>query len=117
MKQKTIEWGTEKISVLFGQVFFPTLLGMLGVSAVTTIDGIFIGHGVGSDGIAAVNICVPLLMVLTGFGLMVGMGSSITASLCLSRGRARMARMTGGVFMFSSGWPVCRGRGAAFLQR
>ena len=93
MKQKTIEWGTEKISVLFGQVFFPTLLGMLGVSAVTTIDGIFIGHGVGSDGIAAVNICVPLLMVLTGFGLMVGMGSSITASLCLSRGRARMARV------------------------
>lgn len=72
---------------------FPTLLGMLGVSAVTTIDGIFIGHGVGSDGIAAVNICVPLLMVLTGFGLMVGMGSSITASLCLSRGRARMARV------------------------
>ena len=70
MKQKTIEWGTEKISVLFGQVFFPTLLGMLGVSAVTTIDGIFIGHGVGSNGIAAVNICVPLLMVLTGFGLM-----------------------------------------------
>ncbi|MEE0055285.1 MAG: MATE family efflux transporter, partial [Alistipes inops] len=65
MKQKTIEWGTEKISVLFGQVFFPTLLGMLGVSAVTTIDGIFIGHGVGSNGIAAVNICVPLLMVLT----------------------------------------------------
>ena len=93
MKQKTIEWGTEKISVLFGQVFFPTLLGMLGVSAVTTIDGIFIGHGVGSNGIAAVNICVPLLMVLTGFGLMVGMGSSITASLCLSRGRARMARV------------------------
>lgn len=93
MKQKTIEWGTEKISVLFGQVFFPTLFGMLGVSAVTTIDGIFIGHGVGSDGIAAVNICVPLLMVLTGFGLMVGMGSSIIASLCLSRGRARMARV------------------------
>ena len=68
MNRRRLNGVPRRFRVLFGQVFFPTLLGMLGVSAVTTIDGIFIGHGVGSDGIAAVNICVPLLMVLTGFG-------------------------------------------------
>ena len=92
MKKETIDWGTERIPVLFGKVFFPTLLGMLGVSAVTAIDGIFIGHGVGSDGIAAVNICIPLLMVVTGAGLMVGMGSSIVASVRLSKGQPSLAR-------------------------
>ncbi|MFR6414603.1 MAG: hypothetical protein ACLUNS_01960 [Alistipes shahii] len=39
---------------------------MLSISAVTVADGIFVGHGVGSDGIAAVNIYVPLLMLFRG---------------------------------------------------
>ena len=65
---------------------------MLSVSAVTTIDGIFVGHGVGSDGIAAVNICVPLLMFLTGVGLMVGAGCSVIASIHLSQGKFLSAR-------------------------
>ena len=92
MKEKTIDFGTGKVSALFRQLFFPTLLGMVCVSAVTTIDGIFVGHGVGSDGIAAVNICIPLLMILTGVGLMVGMGSSVIASVFLAHGQRKLAR-------------------------
>ena len=62
------------------------------MSAVTTIGGIFVGHGVGSDGIAAINICVPLLMVLMGVGLMVGAGCSVMASIYLSKGKPLLAR-------------------------
>ena len=92
MKKEVIDFGTEKVSVLFKKLFFPTLLGMLSMSAVTTIDGIFVGHGVGSDGIAAVNICVPLLMVLMGVGLMVGAGCSVVASIYLSKGKLLLTR-------------------------
>lgn len=92
MKEKVIDFGNGKVSTLFKQLFFPTLFGMISVSAVTTIDGIFVGHGVGSDGIAAVNICIPLLMLLTGLGLMAGVGSSVMASIHLSKGRRAMAR-------------------------
>lgn len=92
METKVMDFANEKVSTLFKQLFFPTLFGMISVSAVTTIDGIFVGHGVGSDGIAAVNICIPLLMVLTGLGLMVGMGSSVLASIYLSKGKRNMAR-------------------------
>lgn len=67
---------------------------MLSMSAVTTIDGIFVGHGVGSDGIAAVNICVPLLMSLMGVGLMMGAGCSVIASIYLSKGKTVLARAT-----------------------
>ena len=74
MKEKVIDFGNEK------------------VSAVTTIDGIFVGHGVGSDGIAAVNICVPLLMVLMGVGLMIGAGCSVIASIYLSKKKIALAR-------------------------
>lgn len=101
MKKETIDFGADKVTTLFGNIFIPTVLGMLSMSAVTTIDGIFIGHGVGSDGIAAVNICVPLLMVLTGVGLMVGMGSSVLASIHLSRGKTMAVRASVTQAMFT----------------
>ena len=94
MKEKEIDFGRAKVSSLFNRVFFPTLLGMLGMSAMTAIDGIFIGHSVGSDGIAAVNIVVPVLMLLTGVGLMVGMGCSVVSSLRLARGQVLVARVS-----------------------
>lgn len=94
MKHNDLNFGTDRISVLFRKLFFPTLFGMVCMSAVTTIDGIFVGHGVGSDGIAAVNICVPLLMTLMGVGLMVGAGCSVIASIQLSHGQMRPARLT-----------------------
>ena len=85
--------GTLNVSRLFRKYFIPTLFGMLSMSAVTAIDGIFVGHGIGSDGLAAVNICVPLLMVFTGIGLMVGAGVSVVASMQLSRGKLKAARI------------------------
>lgn len=94
MKEKQIDFGNEKVAVVFRKLFFPTLLGMLSLSAVTTIDGIFVGHGVGSDGIAAVNLCIPLLMLITGIGLMVGAGCSVMASVFLSKGKISYARAT-----------------------
>lgn len=93
MERDAIDFGTEKVSTLFKKLFFPTLLGMLGMSAMTAIDGIFIGHSVGSDGIAAVNIICPPLMLLTGLGLMTGTGCSVVASIHLSRGKTKAARL------------------------
>lgn len=88
-----MDFAKDKVSTLFKKIFFPTLLGMLSVSAVTAIDGIFVGHGVGGDGIAAVNICIPLLMVFTGLGLMLGIGCSVISSVALSRGKIKLARL------------------------
>lgn len=93
MERDVIDFGTVKVASLFRRLFIPTLLGMLSISAVTAIDGIFVGHGVGSDGIAAVNICIPLLMIFMGFGLMVGVGCSVVAAIHLGRGRIRAARI------------------------
>ena len=93
MKRDAIDLGTVKVFTLFRKYFIPTLFGMLSTSAVTAIDGIYVGHGIGSDGIAAINICIPLLMLFTGVGLMVGAGSSVVASIQLSRGKPKAARI------------------------
>ena len=93
MKRDAIDLGTLNVSTLFRKYFVPTLFGMLSMSAVTAVDGIYVGHGIGSDGIAAINICIPLLMLFTGVGLMVGAGVSVVASIHLSRGKIEAARI------------------------
>ncbi len=93
MERDSIDLGKEGVFRLFRQYFIPTLFGMLCLSAVTTVDGIFVGHGVGSDGIAAVNLCVPIFMVFMGIGMMIGAGCSVVASIQLSRGSEKVARL------------------------
>ena len=55
LEKDSIDLSKVNVFKLFWKYFIPTLLGMLGMSAVTAIDGICVGHGVGSDGIAAIN--------------------------------------------------------------
>lgn len=89
MEQKVttgLDYAGGKISRLFSKMFFPTLLGLIFNALLTIIDGIFVGQGVGPDGIAAVNIIAPLFMIVTGSGLMFGIGSSVIAGIAISRG-------------------------------
>ena len=46
---------------LFASIFFPTLLGMLFSMAFIFTDGIFVGHGIGSHGLAAINLIGPIM--------------------------------------------------------
>ncbi len=93
MERDSIDFGRERVSRLFRKLFVPTLLGMLAWSAVTVADGVFVGHGVGSDGIAAINICAPLFMIFTGIGLLFGTGCSVVASIHVSKGNVDAARL------------------------
>lgn len=88
-----IDFGREDIPSLFRKMLYPTLLGMLFNAVFVITDGIFVGHGLGSDALAAVNITAPLFLFSTGIGLMFGMGASIVASIHLSTGKLKAARI------------------------
>ena len=93
LTKDSIDLSTLSIPRLFGRYFLPTLFGMLSISAMTAIDGIFVGHAVGADGIAAINICVPILMVVTGLALMMGAGCSVVASIHMAQHKLKAARI------------------------
>ncbi len=93
LSRDKIDFGTGKIGPLFRALFFPTLVGMVFMSLQTVIDGIFVGHGVGADGIAAVNIVAPLWMVVTGLGLMFGIGASVIGGVHLAEKNVKAARI------------------------
>ena len=101
-----IDFGTVKVSRLFRQIFFPTLMGMASWSLLTVADGMFVGWGVGSRGIAAINICYPIFPVLSGFALMMGMGASVVASIHLSKENTKAARINTTQAMLFSGLVV-----------
>lgn len=93
MNRDSIDLGSVNIPRLFKAYLIPTLLGMLSMCAVTATDGIFVGRGVGSDALAAVNICAAPTMLMVGLGLMLGVGTSVVSSIHLAEGNVKAARL------------------------
>ncbi len=93
MNRDNIDWEKTDIPALFRKMFIPTLLGMLLGATINIADGCFVGHGAGSDALAAVNIVAPFFLLATGMGLMFGCGASIAASVHLSQSNVKAARI------------------------
>lgn len=122
MERDSINLGEVKIPKLFRLYLFPTLFGMLSLCAVTATDGIFVGQGVGSDALAAVNICLAPLTTLMGIALMLGVGVSVVSSIHLAKNNVKAARLNitqamlvGSLvvlvfFAFTLPWPSTTGR-------
>ena len=89
----SIDFSSENIPALYRKVLYPTLLGMLAAVSYTIADGIFVGQGVGSDALAAINIAAPLFLVSSGIALMFGFGGSVVASIHLANGKEKTARI------------------------
>lgn len=89
----SIDFRSENIPALFRSIFIPTLLGMLFNAAFTLTDGIFVGHGVGAEGLACINLVAPIMMVVTGLGMMLGIGCSVVAAIHLAKGNVKAARI------------------------
>ena len=87
----SIDFGSMEISTLFRKLLIPTVLGMVFSAIFVITDGIFVGKGIGSDALAAVNITAPLFMITAGIGLMFGVGASVVASIHLSQGKRKVA--------------------------
>lgn len=66
----SIDFGSMEIPKLFRKLLIPTVLGMVFSAVFVITDGIFVGQGIGSDALAAVNITAPLFLISTGIGLM-----------------------------------------------
>ena len=93
MERDALDFGQMQVSRLFLKLFVPTLFGLLFVSLLNLADGIFVGHGVGSDALAAINIGAPVFLLSAGVALMFGTGVSVVAAVHLSRGNVKAARI------------------------
>ncbi len=68
----------EPVGRLIWKLSLPAMVGMIVNGLYNLVDTIYIGHGVGSLGIAGLSIVFPIQMIIGGTGAMLGIG---TASL------------------------------------
>lgn len=92
-QRDAIDFGKEPIPRLLLKLLWPTLLGLMFSALFNIVDGIFVGRGVGSDALAAVNIAAPAFMIATGISLMLGSGVSVVAAIHLSKGNIKAANI------------------------
>lgn len=64
------------------------LLSMVGLSLYIFADTFFVSNGIGSSGLAALNIAIPAFSLVNGVGLLIGIGASTHYSICRGRGMA-----------------------------
>lgn len=61
------------------------IIGMIGLSCYILADTFFIAQGVGSAGLAALNIAIPMYSFIHGAGLMIGMGGATRFTITKSK--------------------------------
>lgn len=84
----------KKLISLFASYVIPTVFAMFISGIYQIIDGIFVGHFIGADGLAGINIGWPLVTALLGYGLMVGVGIGSLTSLAKGEGDLERASQT-----------------------
>ena len=78
---------TKDVFRLFLRYTSRSVLSMLGLSFYILADTFFVANGVGSMGIAALNIALPVYSLISGTGIMIGMGAA--TRYCILQGENR----------------------------
>ena len=81
IQESPLTLGTENIRKLLMRYAVPAIVAMTAASLYNMMDSIFIGHGVGSLGIAGLAVTFPFINLAAAFGSLVGVGASAVVSM------------------------------------
>ena len=73
----------EKNSILkqYCHYTFFSILGMIGLSIYIIADTFFVSKGLGTNGLAALNLAIPIYNIIHGTGLLLGIGGAAKYSI------------------------------------
>mgnify|MGYP005807039287 CR=1 FL=1 len=79
--------GTEKISKLLFKLAVPSVVAQLVNLLYNMVDRIYIGHmdKVGSLALTGVGVCMPVILLVSAFAALVGMGGAPQVSICMGK--------------------------------
>jgi putative MATE family efflux protein len=76
-----LEFGN--IKKVLWKFFLPSFAGVMINSLYNIVDRIFIGQGVGPIGLSALSAVFPIMLIIMGFGMLVGIGAGVRVSINL----------------------------------
>ena len=68
---------------LFFRLAIPSMITMAFVSLYQIADGLFVGRFIGGDALAAINLIMPIIMIVFGFSNLIATGASVRISVLL----------------------------------
>lgn len=77
------ELGEKPIGPLLRKMAVPASVGMLVMSIYSIVDTIFVGLWVGTLGIAAITVVMPIMFLISSMGMAIGVGGSSIISRAL----------------------------------
>lgn len=80
------------ISKTFIQYALPTIVGMMIVAFQSIIDGMFVSRGVGPQGLAAINLAMPLISFLFSVAIMITSGGVVISGVAQGEGDENKVR-------------------------
>ena len=89
-------FGTESIGKLLIKQAVPASIGILVMSLNILVDTIFVGHWIGSQAIAAINVVLPVSFFIAALGMSIGIGGSSIISRALGAKQVLKALKTFG---------------------
>jgi Na+-driven multidrug efflux pump len=96
IKNSTELLGTLSIPKLLIQQAIPASIGILVMSLNILIDTIFVGHWIGSNAIAAINVVLPVSFFIAALGMSIGIGGASIISRSLGIKNLKKATQTFG---------------------
>jgi putative MATE family efflux protein len=90
------EFGTGSINRLLLKLSLPSMLALFANALYNIIDTIFVGRGVGAEGIAGVAIVLPVMAILSSFAHLIGIGTGTMISRQLGRKETSRVNQTAG---------------------
>ncbi len=70
---------------LFFLAAIPGAISMLASALYQTVDGVFVGHFLGSTAFAAVNLAMPFVIINFSLADLIGVGAAVPISICLGK--------------------------------
>lgn len=88
---RSIQLGEMKVSKLLMKFSIPAIVGMLVNALYNVVDRIFIGNGIGSEGIAGITISFPIMLIMMAFAMLIGIGANSLVSIRLGENKKEEA--------------------------
>ena len=65
--------------------FIPAFVGVFVNALYNIVDRIFIGQGVSAEALSGISVIFPVMLIMMGFGMLIGIGTSVYVSINLGK--------------------------------
>lgn len=92
--KKVDELAEANIRQLMLKYFLPAFVGVFANALYNIVDRIFIGQGVGAEALSGLSVVFPIMLIIHGFGMLIGIGTGVFVSINMGKRDMQRAEQT-----------------------